>query len=361
MAKKASQILKKIFKWTGIILGAVVLLVALLFGVLTILEYRPKDVEALTPQGNANATVTQGQTIRLVTWNLGYGALGEDADFFMDGGKMVNTATKQQVLENMNAIADELISLSPDVVFLQETDTSSTRSHKINEVQFLKDALPDMSSTFALNFKAAFVPYPLPPIGKVESGILTLSSFQIKEAQRIQLPCPFKWPLRIANLKRCLSVNRIPVSGTDKELVLVNLHLEAFDSGEGKEKQTRMLREVLDRELEKGNYVIAGGDFNQVFSNSDTEAWKVPEGYWKPGLLNVKDFSNDYTFNQSSAIPTGRSLDKPLAGADRDSFIYYLIDGFIISSNIEMQSLVNIDKEFKNTDHNPVMMEVVLK
>jgi len=45
--------------------------------------------------------------------------------------------------------------------------------------------------------------------------------------------------------------------------VLVNLHLEAYDSGEGKIAQTKLLVEFLEQEYAKGNYVIAGGDFNQ--------------------------------------------------------------------------------------------------
>lgn len=45
----------------------------------------------------------------------------------------------------------------------------------------------------------------------------------------------------------------------------MNLHLEAYDDGEGKEAQTAMLLQILQEEYVKGNYVIAGGDFNQSF------------------------------------------------------------------------------------------------
>lgn len=50
--------------------------------------------------------------------------------------------------------------------------------------------------------------------------------------------------------------------------MLVNLHLEAYDDGEGKIAQTKQLREFIQSEYEKGNYVIAGGDLNQVFPGS---------------------------------------------------------------------------------------------
>ena len=85
----------------------------------------------------------------------------------------------------------------------------------------------------------------------------------------MSLPCPFSYPIRLANLKRCLLVNRIPIEGSDKELVVINLHLEAYDDGAGKEAQTRMLAQLLREETEKGNYVIAGGDFNQTLDTVD--------------------------------------------------------------------------------------------
>ena len=57
--------------------------------------------------------------------------------------------------------------------------------------------------------------------------------------------------------------------------MLVNLHLEAYDSGEGKIAQTKLLVEFLEQEYAKGNYVIAGGDFNQTFSREDMEQYPV--------------------------------------------------------------------------------------
>ena len=38
-----------------------------------------------------------------------------------------------------------------------------------------------------------------------------------------------------------------------------------------------------------------------------------------------------------------------------------MIDGFIVSDNVEVQSLTTQDQEFVDTDHNPVVMDVVLK
>ncbi|HCC38245.1 MAG TPA: endonuclease/exonuclease/phosphatase, partial [Treponema sp.] len=46
---------------------------------------------------------------------------------------------------------------------------------------------------------------------------------------------------------------------------MVNLHLDAYESSGGREAQTQMLLDFLYREYAKGNYCIAGGDFNQSF------------------------------------------------------------------------------------------------
>lgn len=132
------------------------------------------------------------------------------------------------------------------------------------------------------DYSCPYVPIPWPPIGRVNSGLFTTTRYEIASAERIALPCPFSWPVSTANLKRCLLVSYLPIEGSDKQLVLVNLHLEAYDDGEGKIAQTKQLREFIQSEYEKGNYVIAGGDFNQVFPGSlDVYPNTHPEN-WEP-------------------------------------------------------------------------------
>ena len=356
-------------KMVLLILLRIVLLVLVLavglVGVLTIGEYRPDDVETIISSGGVDEAQADlpagGDQIRVVTWNIGYGALGDNADFFMDGGKGVMTADLDRVNENMDAIISGLQEFDPDIVLLQEVDLNSKRSHHVDETQMLRDGLPGLDTTFAFNFKVPYVPYPLPPMGKVQSGLLLMSRYTMTGSERISLPCPFSWPIRTCNLKRCLMANRIPVADSDKELVVIDLHLEAYDSGEGKIAQTKALLSVLEEERAKGNYVIAGGDFNQLFSNVDASAYPVYEGKWQPGIIDAADFGDNWTLVMDPSVPTCRSLDQPLEGADLSNFQFYMIDGFIVSDNVEIKSVETKDMGFKATDHNPVVMDVVLK
>jgi endonuclease/exonuclease/phosphatase family metal-dependent hydrolase len=357
---KKSGPVGKLLKSIGTVLLIVVLLVAGLIGFLSVTEYKPADSEEIAVEGEASEELAPGDDLTVMSWNIGYGALGDNADFFMDGGKGVKTADDERVMSNMEGIIEETSSLDPDIIMFQETDRDSTRSNHINEYKMLQDTYQEYCSSFTNNFKVAFLPYPVPPMGKVDSGIATFSSYPVSGAERIQLPIPFSWPVRMANLKRCVLISRVPLKGTDKELVLVNLHLEAYDDGEGKKAQTAMLAEILQAEKGKGNYVIAGGDFNQTFSSADISSYVVKPDNWQAGMLDETQFAEGWQFMMNEKVPSCRSLIEPYINADKDDFQYYLIDGFIVSDNIKVTGVENQDLGFVVSDHNPVYMKLQL-
>ena len=353
--------IKKILKGIALLLAVIVLLAAGLLCYLFITEFRPADRADVAVEGSASGTLRAGEAVTVLTWNVGYGALGDNADFFMDGGRGVYTADAERVQSNLEGIAAEIRRQAPDLLLLQEVDRDSARSRHVDEMPVLAQAMPGSAASFANNFKVAFLPFPIPPIGQVDSGLLSFSVYPVREAERIQLPIPFDWPVRMAYLKRCLLVQRIPLADGTRELVLINLHLEAYDDGEGKAAQTLMLQEILEREAAEGNYVIAGGDFNQIFSNADTGAYPAQEGKWQAGEIDTSVFPAGWQTVMDAAVPSCRSLDQPYVGADRDSFQYYLIDGFVFSENITLRHLETLDLGFVCSDHNPVRAEILLE
>ncbi len=354
----------KILKILACVVGAVVFaaLVFLLF--LTIVEYCPKQIEELSFYTDTEPLVRE-KPYSIITWNIGYAGLGKDEDFFMDGGEKVQPDSKKVVEHYFNGIKNTLNSHPSDIIFVQEIDIKSKRSWNINQFEELQESVKK-SGPFAYNFKCFFVPYPLPPIGHVESGIATFSNFRTLSAQRISLPVLFKWPVRIANLKRCMLVSRIKVSDQNsseqRELVLVNFHLEAFDDGEGKVAQTKALKEFIDSEYAKGNYVIAGGDFNQRFPGSEAFP-SVWDDCWLPGKLDEKMLDSGWQFAFDDSKPTCRSNHRKYNDSDAAShkWQYHVIDGFIISPNVEKLSVNVIDEDFQNSDHNPVRMHFSLR
>lgn len=348
---------KKLWKIiAGILLGAVVIVGA---GVvyLTVREYRPAAVESLEP-GSGTRELAQGESFTVLTYNTGYAGLSKDEDFFMDGGSGVQPKSRELVETNLEGISSIMKEQDADIYILQEVDRDSKRSYHIDEQAYYEKEL-GLSGIFACNFKCDFIPYPLPPIGKVNSGLVTMTDFTVTDASRISLPESFSWPIKTCNLKRCMLETRIPLKESDKELVMINFHLEAYDSGEGKIAQSKMLAQKLEEEYKKGNYVIAGGDFNQTFEGME----KYPihnEENWVPGKVSQEDIPEGFSFAVSDNVPTCRLLNGPYSGNYEDSQVYVL-DGFIVSDNIEVEEVSNINTDFVYTDHQPVRLLARLK
>lgn len=348
---------RKALKITGFMILIILVLATLFLGVLTIREYRP-DAEEKVEVSNGTERLMAGDTFTILTYNTGYGALSRDEDFFMDGGSKVRPDSKKVVEENLNGISSIMQEQDVDCYFLQEVDRDARRSYYIDEQEYYENAL-GMKGMYACNFKCDFVPYPLPPIGKVDAGLVTMTDFMVSDATRIALPESFKWPIKTCNLKRCMLETRIPIEGSDQELVLINFHLEAYDSGEGKIAQSKMLAEKLASEYEKGNYVIAGGDFNQTFENIYSYPIVNSEN-WVPPVIRSEDIPEGFSFAVSDNFPTCRLLNEPYSGNYEDSQVY-VIDGFIVSDNLEIVNLETIDTDFMWSDHQPVKLEVILK
>ena len=354
---KSSGTARRIFMAVGIAAGVILLCAAALIIWLTVCEYRPDDVEPLSLEGSADAVITSGDTLSILSFNIGYAGLGCEEDFFMDGGSATRPDDRSDVEGYLNGIVAAINDIDPDICLLQETDLNSARTYGINENAVLHSAFGG-SAAFAYNYKCPFVPFPLPPLGRVESGLLTLSRYDVEEADRVALPVPFSWPVRVANLKRCLLLERLPLSD-GSELVLINLHLEAYDDGSGKLAQARMLIDILTEEYEKGNYVVAGGDFNQSFASAGADYPILSEDYWMPSEFPEELLPEGWQAAFDASVPSCRLLNKPYSG-DRSDTQFYLIDGFILSPNVTLGQVKTLDLDFQYADHNPVYLEITL-
>ena len=352
---------KKVFKIVLIVLGAVLLLAAGLILWLSVCEFKPADVTDVKVESNSQVgefSPFLDQELTVISWNIGYAGLGKDSDFFMDGGENVSSADQDTVTASLLGIYKQLYTgdNQAGIYMLQEVDKNSARTYGMDE----SDCLGIYNSTYALNYSCPFVPYPLPPIGRDNSGLLTTTMYDIDSSERISLPCPFDWPVSTANLKRCLLVSYLPIEGSSSKLVIVNLHLEAYDDGEGKIAQTKQLREFIQAEYEKGNYVIAGGDFNQVFPGGIEKYPNEHPELWEPGIITEDIMPEGWSLAYDLETPSCRLLNQPYDPEDIENTQYYVIDGFIISPNVELISVETLDAGFEFADHNPVQLKVKL-
>ena len=122
-----------------------------LCGWLTATEYKPSPVETVAVQrADEGAALKPGQELTMLSWNVGYGGLGKDSDFFMDGGKNTKSADKSQVQTYLNGISDTIKENDADLVLLQEVDATPpapTASTSASSLAAPQAAAPTRSTT----------------------------------------------------------------------------------------------------------------------------------------------------------------------------------------------------------------------
>lgn len=336
------------------VLGIIIIFAGFL-GYMTLKDYRPKPVENVPILNVKQEKFIMADTLSFYTWNIGYAGLGAEQDFFFDGGKMVrpSKALNQKYLDGIITTIKSMDSV--DFIMLQEIDRSSKRSYFKDQVTTLSTASPDYCYGYATNYKSKFVPQPVStPYGKCYGGIITLAKHSPLYARRYSLAPDASWPTGLFMLKRCYLEFRYPISN-GKELVVINQHLSAYDDGTVKQRQMDTLKVKLLAESKKGNYVIAGGDWNTY-----------PPGY--KSNLRIKDNVIEKTADANYPEPGWKYVYDPTMGTNRKLYEPFLkghtdeviIDYYLLSPNINVVAIKTVDLGFQYSDHQPVYIKIAL-
>lgn len=325
---------------------------------LNIHDFNPDAHENLKPVGQAYQRQVPAN-FRLVSWNIGYAGLGKSMDFFYDGGKQVR-AGKEQSEEWLHDITAWIAQHADiDFLLLQEVDFDSKRSYRKNQQLQLAEVLPNHEYVSAVNYDVPFVPVPLrEPMGSVKAGMLSFSAYQSLEATRHAYPQIAGWPDRMFLLDRCFIESRFATTNK-KELVILNTHNSAFiDDPVKMNYELKRIQEKMLMEYAMGNYVIAGGDWNMnppgfIPSNNYRGHRFVSSAVTFPKDI----FSIDWTFCFDATTPSNRLLHGAYSRGMTGSTT---LDFFIISPNITLEKVETIDLNFRESDHNPVILELNL-
>lgn len=359
----------------GIKIGAFVLLGIIGAFILVVCGYllyvvcsysRIEDNLALSINNNKTETAATGEAYSLMSYNIGFGAYSHDFSFFLDTGTTkdgVNRTgtrgtaiSKDDVIKNTEGALSVLKAQNPTFAFLQEVDTKADRSYKVNQLEYFT-ALEDYSNSFAENFHSAYLFYPFgDPHGASNAGLATLSKLKIDSGVRRSYPISDSLS-KFLDLDRCFAVYTVPVDG-GKNLYLINHHMSAYDEGGViRAQQVEMITAFISELYNDGNYVILGGDFNHDLANSK-ELFETDEVVpsWVADWVEV-DTPEGFKVYADNSFGTCRNADMPY----KKGVSYTVtIDGFIVSDNITVSAVRNVDTDFEFSDHNPVMLEFSL-
>ena len=218
--------------------------------------------------------------IKVLTFNIGflYGRGSEGPEY--------NHRGRDYYESSLMKVSQEIKDWGADIVFLQEIDFESSRSHSIDQAEFIAKNAGYPFIAEAPSWDANYIPFPYWPLsnnfGQMKSGGAILSTYPITshEVTLLAKPKSQPWWYNLFYLHRYFQ--KVTLRIGDKDINVINLHLEAFD------KLDRQLQVTeLVHKLKNENIDLVAGDFNML----PTSALK------KSKFFNDDEYENDSSFD----------------------------------------------------------------
>ncbi|MCH8168015.1 MAG: hypothetical protein IIC03_08830 [Proteobacteria bacterium] len=329
----------------------IVILLAFAYVIVVIVVNRGRKVTARVVglRRRAGLPDTAGNEISVSTWNLGYAGLGSASDFIKDGGTRMFPPSRDAVRDNLAGIVATASGLDVDVMLFQEVAGASPLNYWIALDAALARLMGDRQYWFRHDVSTWGVPRPL----RLKHGSVIASRVSARRAEIAPLPQESGPMLGLVVRLYALQVVTIAGAGGGPDWVIVNLHLSAFDDGARlRREQLRAVFAFAEARYREGSRVILGGDWNLILMHSDFES-NTPDEF----LSWIHDLPRDavpegWTIAVDPARPTVRTLYKPYVPGENFTSI---IDGFIVSPNVEVVEVETRDTGFRHSNHAPVI------
>lgn len=325
--------MKRFFKFTFRFLLLLIIACVIFFFWASSSTLNKSEYEKLT-EININHRTENDSIFSIVTYNIGY----------LSGMTNNLPVAKPKSLfdANLKKVLSETKKINPDIIAFQEIDYDASRSFNINQ----EEEIANLGYGFrakAINWDKRYLPFPYWPIsmhfGKVVSGQSVISKYPLKEQQRVVLQRVADAPFHrnAFYLERLAQIVKVTLN--KQEIVLINIHLEAFD----KETRVKQFDEVLKlfNQYKEKYPTILLGDFNSEARDKDAIIQK---------MFALKDVGNA-ALNKLTIENTFDSKEP----SKRIDYIFYT------KNSIEYISGKVLNEFEQASDHLPVFMEFKLK
>jgi len=317
-----------------------------------------------------------GTTVKVMTWNIRFG-IGR-GPWFGDACGYKVVYTKEEILTNLQVIADHINQVQPDILLLQEVDINSTRSAYVDELQWLLDNTYFNYAAYGSQWEAQFIPSD--GLGRMNEVNAILSRWPMADAKRISLDLRGDQSgiVRYYYERCCMVEARINIPGYDN-IYAVNIHASAFATDDTKHQHIIKFREELDRINAGNGYFVAGGDLNTLPPGSDStdychEDMCPGELFHQPGDDPQHKEGSNYTPENQWLVPLYANYNCAVSLADysANQLLYFThttrpehfwdrtLDYLFTNSNWSAGSTITHQDFIDDSDHAPVSSSFVL-
>ncbi len=283
-------------------------------------------------------------TLSVMTYNIGW-LSGMTNNLPVDRDEALYAKNLQDALSLLDKI-------HPTLIGFQEIDVFAKRSYYYNQPDSLGIYLKYLNGSLAVNWDKKYVPFPYWPLkyhfGKLISGQYVMSDLKILKNEYVVLPKPVNAPFYYNAFYLDRLIQKTLIETKNGELLLMNVHLEAFD------QETRVLHveAVIDEYLKYADElpVLLIGDFNSraigaegPLNESARKMFEVPGiGMAITDSLFLTNPKQYYTFSSGDPV-------------EKIDYIFYN------TKFIEKLDAQVIQEAGQVSDHFPVWMQFVLK
>jgi endonuclease/exonuclease/phosphatase family metal-dependent hydrolase len=311
--------------------------------------------------------------LRVMNYNVKFG--GGRIDFFFDCFGERVLMSKDEVLANLERLAEKIRQVDPDILVVQELDVNSKRAAYVDQMQWLLDHTALDYGVYASQWKADYVPSD--GIGAVDSGNGILSKYPLSGAVRIALSLRTDQSEleRYFYLKRNLLRAKVEVG--DTTVVVVGVHAEAYAKDGTKKRHIDRFKQELDHVAEQGDIVLGAGDLNTLPPGT-TKQRDFPDSVCTNEDFIADDYREEETWleplyaDYESEIPLSdyQADNAPYFShtTDKNGFWNRKLDYFFTNAPVVPGSgLVHQDEErggmatMPLSDHAPVTVEIELE
>lgn len=291
-----------------------------------------------------------GDSLSVLTWNLGYAGLGAESDFIADGGTHYFPPSAKIVRKNVDGVVGALKTIDADVYVFPEAAKPSPVNYWNDLLGALTKALPQTQHLFSADLLTRYLPWPL----RFEHGLALFSRKQIGAVNVEPLPLEKGKIGGLIQRQYSLRVVRVRAQGKS-DWVIMGVHLAAFDkNAEIRRKQLAEVMRYATVLHAQGSPVIVAGDFNLVLAQTCFKTTTAPKYLGWIHNFPMDALPVGWRIGADPRVASVRTNERPYKAGENYTTV---IDGFIVSPDVEIESVTARDLGFAFSDHQPVLLK----